>query len=572
MLKKIVILKKFNQNLSLQEEAVGILAENAPDSSLALQYPTSFSLQELIGDIDLAKQKAADLTMKLLKNEPYFRGVPQLSIFEEVIIRELQQIFQLLHLADFLVTHGFSLIEFCAPSPYATGLSQLIKIAKMPLEVIAPQNNQSKFKRWLGRIKSSRFSYSIICNAIKEGINFVDPLHRRSLWLNSFKQKKNIQKHQLWFYTTAVTYTNIGLHYEPFFPEPFHFLVENPMTGGKPLRALHRSFSFLYDFASPKFIPQKEEIHTVAQAILAHVQSADLNQTEMIAREMLLNSNWMQTFFSKNLKRGLFFSALFDKWCQAVCPRALIVGNPVWEGYALHIARRKGVPTLLLQHGILGDFYQYSDYPVDHLIVRGEFWQKFLAPSIAKRSVILNPISGIKKTTKNVKKSYIVFCTFYFIDPDILKTVLEAVAKSKSTLVIRVHPLERIVDYQNIVNQLSAKLSSPFEVQYSQGPGLDRLLEQASGVILSSSTLFLDCLHYQIPVISFDWYHFAYKKQIETYGVFYFAKSLSNLSHLIQQAARGELAAYKGSTQLFAAETPKLEIKNILAKLVTKTD
>ena len=259
--KKIVILTQSDQHSpSSQEAVVGLLFQCAPDSEVAQRFTHSISHKELIGDIDLAKQKAADLTMRLLKNEPCFRGAPQLSIFEEVIIRELQQIFHLLHLADFLVTHGFSLIEFCSPSSYADGLAQLIKITKTPLKVIVPQNNQSKLTRWWRRKKSSRFSYSSIHSAIQEGVNFVDPLHRRSLWLNSFKHKKPIQKNQLWFYTTAVTYTNIGLLYEPFFPEPLHFLVENPMTGGKPLQALDQSFSFLYDFASPKFIPQKKEL------------------------------------------------------------------------------------------------------------------------------------------------------------------------------------------------------------------------------------------------------------------------------------------------------------------------
>lgn len=565
--KRIFVLTQPDQAHSVQGTEVAFLFPCAVDSEIAQHFSSPIFLPELIGEIDFAKQKAADLAMKLLKNEPRFRGVPQLSIFEEVVIRELQQAFQLLHLSDFLVKKGYSLVTFCTASPDADGLARLVKIAHIPMKIISPQHHSSQLKRWWGRIKSSKFRYSALSNAIKEGINFVDPLHRRSLWLNAFK-RKNIQKNQIWFYTTAVTFTNIGLHYESSFPEPLHFLVENKATGGKPLEALSRSFSFLYEFSLRQFIPKQKEIDQATQAILTHLQSVDLNQTEKIAYEMLLCGNWMQTFLSKLLPKGLFFSALLDHWCQAVCPRALIVGNPVWEGYALHITRQKRIPTLLLQHGVLGDFYQFCNYPVDHVIVRGEFWYQFLAPSTATHSIILNPPRAIKKVTKNTEKSCIVFCTFCLCDRDILKTVLEAVANAQGTLVIRVHPLERIVDYQNIVNQLSIKLSSPIEVQYSQGPGLSELLEQAAGVILSASTIFLDCLYYQTPIISFDWHHFPYKKQIKPYGVFHFAKSLSDLSHLIQQAARKELMSYQGSSELFLARTPKSVLKSTLNKMI----
>ena len=65
------------------------------------------------------------------------------------------------------------------------------------------------------------------------------------------------------------------------------------------------------------------------------------------------------------------------------------------EGYALYKAREKNVPTILLQHGVLADYYLYIDPVVDHFIVRGKFFYERLSPTSQQRAQILNPITKI---------------------------------------------------------------------------------------------------------------------------------------------------------------------------------
>ena len=61
----------------------GLLFECAPDSPILNNYPNRLDLRALIGDFDEAKLSAYQLTRKLLRDEPVFRGIRQLGILEE---------------------------------------------------------------------------------------------------------------------------------------------------------------------------------------------------------------------------------------------------------------------------------------------------------------------------------------------------------------------------------------------------------------------------------------------------------------------------------------------------------
>src|SRR4051794_39832704 len=82
---------------------VGLLYECASDSCLAHAGAETILLPELIGDFADIKSQAFQLARKLLLDEPLFRGIQQLAIFEELVIRELQHAYHLLHMYDVLM-------------------------------------------------------------------------------------------------------------------------------------------------------------------------------------------------------------------------------------------------------------------------------------------------------------------------------------------------------------------------------------------------------------------------------------------------------------------------------------
>ena len=96
------------------------------------------------------------------------------------------------------------------------------------------------------RLTQARFSVSSVREELGLVLNRIDPFRRRRALLSRPVRKRG----GLWFYSTAYTFTQIGLLYEPYFPAPFEFLVENPATGGRALRESGRPFVSVYEFAS----------------------------------------------------------------------------------------------------------------------------------------------------------------------------------------------------------------------------------------------------------------------------------------------------------------------------------
>jgi hypothetical protein len=379
---------------------VGLLFECAPDSRVSRNHPDALALPELIGDFDTIKRQAFDLATRLLAGEPLLRGVAQLRIFEEVVIRELQYAFHALHLRRQLGALGIRRCRFVKASRFSTALVDLGEPGEIDVEIDAPAGRvrprvATSLSNSVRRLWQSRLSGAGVRNELRLVLDRIDPFHRRRAIVPRGARKLG----GLWFYSTAYTFTKAGLLYEPHFPAPFEFLIENAATGGRALRESGRPFVSIYEFASWADAPKKHEVRDAGAALVAHVNGLPLKDEDALARAMLMRSAFMQTFLGRLLPSGLFGTALFDRWIESVRPDAVIVGNPVFEAYALHAARRRGIPTILLQHGILGDFCQFVDPPADHYVVRGEFWKQFLAPVARQRACVLNPAQAVPATS-----------------------------------------------------------------------------------------------------------------------------------------------------------------------------
>ncbi len=578
--KSITLIPAGTELATAQRGAVGFLFETALDGSALDLYPQAIGLTQLIGDFEAAKIKAYELAMKLLTGEPECRGLQQLKIFEELVIRELQQAFQLLHLHDFLVAKGFTQCHFAGDSELANGLASVAIQLGGGLIVMAPASEQPT-NRWASvrrswqRVRSAGLSHRAVVREWHQVLERVDPYHRRE---RAKPEQVQHKPNLIWFYTTAHTFTRIGQYYEPYFPQAFEYLLENPQTGGEPLRAATRPFTSVYAFGALHMEPSAAELQTAQKVIVDHLKAVRLSPVESVARQLLLNSSFFKTFLNRHLPRGLYATSMFEQWTQSVQPAALVVGNPVFEGYALHAARRQGVPTVLLQHGILGDYCQLSDPPVDHYVVRGMFWRDFLAAAPRCRAHVLEPPGrALPVQHEAATRVAILFLTapyraeafLHVADlKDILHNVLTVAAQANRELIIRVHPMEEIGFYQAKINQWVKAAGLQVRVTYSQGPGLNELLNRAAVSVTYCSTVFLDCLRARVPIVSFGWHDFSYKRQIEAQGVFYFAEDLASLSQLIERGLQGDLPAFAQSTKPFLADTADNMLRHQLAKLV----
>ena len=578
-MKEILILQQ-GGDFSPGAAHLGLLFETAPDSPVLRGHTDALTISELLGDPIAIKVKAAVLARQMLANEPPVRGLRQLSIFEEIVIRELQHAYQVLHLHDALVEQGIYKCRFTEPTPFANSLSQLVQTIGSRLRVTLPKVPtalaSAGIRRSWQRLKTGEFSTEQWRNELHQLLERLDPYHRRDF---TFALRTSpTPKDAYWFYTTAYTFSGIGLQYEPFFDKPFQYLVENPLTGGKPLAEHGRGFFSPYRFAAREMVPSSAELSQAIATINKHIGTIPLHGADVLARAIFQASGFLANFMSRLLPRGLFATCLFQQWVETVQPAALVTGNPVFEGYALQSARRAGIPTLLLQHGILGDFCQFIDPPVDHYLVRGAFWRDFLSPPAARRALVLDlPYQTVRKEQTQRKKDLVLFLTtpydvqqeFHESDlNDILGTILNSVAVAGGRIAIRVHPLEQIRYYQRKVAILKPNGLTDKAILFSQGPGLEALLEQSAVAVTYASTVFLDCLKYRVPIISFNWHDFSYKQLIAAYGVFNFAQDLEDLKKLLSRGLAGDLPPYVNSIVPFLANTSASDLHDVLARII----
>ena len=572
-------------SLRLPEAAdvIGVPFEVAPDSALSARLTGALPLARLIGDFEDKKIQAHALARRLLADEPVLRGVRQLGVFEEVVIRELQRGFHLLHLHDQLLASGIDECVFAEPANLGSELATLAQVlgAKLRVTTAGPRPNAavSSLKRSWRRLRASGLAIQALRTELHQLLERMDPFHRR----HAFRRNKQQWRHNdIWFYSTALTFTDIGLLYEPYFPRSLRFLVESPRTGGKPLHEIGRPYVSLYDFADNEFVPAASELRTARGLIERHLTNAAVTGGEKILRDLFVRSAFFQDFLGRHLPYGLFVTRVFERWLDVAQPAALVVGNPVFEGPALTLAQRRGVPTLVLQHGVLGDFCQFVDPPADHYVVRGAFWRDFLAPPVRPRALVLNPPEpGPATPQQSSSRRSILFLTSPYsmqefwneadLD-DILRSLVATAASERVELVIRVHPLEQVAKYRVRLEALFDKTLDGVDVTFSQGSGLHSVLSRAAVAVTYSSTVFLDCIKLGVPIVSFDWHHFSYKRQIEEYGVFHFARSLAHLRELLSAALRGTLQGYRGTIEPFLADSSAEAIRFGLDQAIRGTD
>src|SRR5580704_14444237 len=238
-----IVLLGPSRRLPESADVIGVPFEMAPDSALSARLADALPLARLIGDFEDKKVQAHALARRLLADEPALRGVRQLGVFEEVVIRELQRGFHLLHLHEELLANGIDECVFTEPSNFGSELATLAQMLgdKLRVTTASPRRNSAagSLKRSWRRLRASGLAASALRMELHQLVERIDPYHRRHV----LRRKKQQWRHNdIWFYTTARTFTNIGLLYEPYFPNSLRFLVESPLTGGKPLRKIGRPY------------------------------------------------------------------------------------------------------------------------------------------------------------------------------------------------------------------------------------------------------------------------------------------------------------------------------------------
>ncbi len=559
-LKTITLITK-DDSLGPVEGPTGLLFECAPDAELPGDPAQRISFRELMGPYEDAKAWAVRTTHRLIANEPLIEGIRHLEIVEESIIQELERIFHVLRLHTCLAKNQVENVVFRSDSPFADSLAD--PKLNAPYSVQRPAIGSAKLVSKGLRSAGDQGLAATLRLAAER--NF--PCAAR-LFLSDRKRGRP-QVGAAWLYSTAYTYTTVLLDYERFIPGPVQFLYESSGSSGH--RLLERNDSFdLFAWGSRSDIPSRRMVEEARAKLVRHMEDAALEAEDSLARTLLLGGSMFRAYLLRRLPIFIFKARLARKWLLEVKPRMVVVGNPGTERPLLQLAHESGIPTVCLQHGILGDYYQYCTQPCDSLVVRGPFWKEFVVAPMRKRTRILNPAPTPSSARERRSDGAILFVssiesalptTHPTETSSLIRALLQCAQRERRTLIVRVHPREPLEHYRRLTAKEMRTLPGKVEVEFSQGPGLDDILRRSSVAVMYSSTVFLDCLRHGVPIVSLDWLDFSYKELLEKHGVFHFAKSYAELQQLVLQGTRGELPS-RSSFEDFLAETTETELRD----------
>jgi hypothetical protein len=563
-----------NSDFTRVTGTVGLLCEFAPDSPCLRSVEHYYRSDEILGSVDAALPVAYGLVSKMLESAPVIEGLPVLSVFEEPLLEQVSYIVQAFHLDRWVCAHDFASCRFVSYSPWLDRLQKIRRLTGSPYALLTdvPLLQTHRGLRALRKLWGSR-------GAPAELFRRVMPLWSRSLSSAPLrKHAQDVPRGGIWFYSAAYNYTKIGLQYEPYLPQKMNFLVEDPGTGGKRLREAGRQSHWLYAWSRTSDIPSSSEARSIGGRITDAVAGVPLTTEENALRTVLLNSEWWLHFVTRLLAFVLFNHRALRRWCEAVQPEMIVVGNAGDERVLLLRQDAERIPRVLLQHGIMHWTYAVTDEPVDVFLLRGPFFQRSVNEKLRLKTVVRNfpePATTGSHPGNNQRED-ILFITMPYDVPalfhrkdleDILRSLLMVARSTNRRLVIRVHPNEKISAYQQAVADLQRELSLRVEVAYSQGVGANEVFARSCVAVLHFSTMFLDCLRHGIPIVSFGWHEFPNKRQFEAEEIFNFANDLSHLEELVREGVEGRLPQHRARLEEFLAPGHPEEISELFQEI-----
>ena len=262
---------------------------------------------------------------------------------------------------------------------------------------------------------------------------------------------------------------------------------------------------------------------------------------------------------------------------EATHPEMIVVGNAAFERPLLLLAKQAGIPTIMLQHGVVHPYYRVLDQPVDHFLVRGGFFRDCLGDALKRKATVLDVPDWTPPEQNRQRGSDILFITSpvevearadFREVPEIISILLKKASECGARVVIRVHPTESVARYRAIVEQILETLDPKPTVIFSHQTPMAPVLETAAVVVLFHSTVFLECLAAGVPMVSPGWHDFPFKDRYVEEDVFNFANDLEDLGTMVLKCLRGELEPRSQKLKRFLRPTGGSELREFVNSIV----
>lgn len=507
----------------------------APSTKVNIQLATQatvYGLQDLIGDHAKWEEHAYQRVLDVVHDGPTYRELPWRSYLTERLYNESLQIELIIQIVEMLrkiqqqtpestlIVEGklnnlFSeIFESLLSSQDGISFKRIIA-EQADATLLQILNKRLREVRWTGGWKNLR----------NDIISWLDNTYKWRLWFRAWMPRPPISQHTSVFFSSYSNNSKTLAKFLAYFPPPINWSLAN--NSAKLASLEDDNITILAQFSGKRLSQSRNDT----------LQSKD-KVTEIWLSNSPTWADWQDVEFELLVN----LTSCWETYLDEARPPLIVMANQ-WgiEGWFTSIAKQRGIPVIQLMHGILSG-YLYTQTPIisDLLVVWGEFWRELWAQDERDKIIIFNPQQDahtFQKVTKSDTKTITFFSwplnqiAYYhetaFWD-GFIQLFSELLTRGNVKVIIRFHPLEN-------PNDLAARWkvkhgTMPSQILLSKQEPLSDILMSTDIAIMFRSTVMLDCIANNIPIIMPGWINFGWNDMLDNLQGIYLAEDWLQLA------------------------------------------
>jgi hypothetical protein len=327
---------------------------------------------------------------------------------------------------------------------------------------------------------------------------------------------------------------------EKLMPLPVNWVIlnESAREGAQPTQApIHWLWRFLPRHVSPTNGSKADSESDLGEEV----------QEEPFRSWLSWSPTW-RYWTRSGRKTAALFTACWNNYLRLARPR-LVVTASQWgiEGWLMAEARKQGIRTLQLLHGVLaGYFHTGRAIESDAMVVWGEFWRDLFPKEDREKIHVANPgnvarvhhlgSTGEGRSRRVTYFSWPLDQLPFYNARDVQSGMIDTLSVVKEAtgcrLCIRAHPQENMGDF--VAHWRSRKGCFPPDIELSQYEPLHNVLQRTDVALMYGSTILLDCRLNGIPAVLPGWIDNGWSSEIRRIDGLHFAESFGDMRSVLQ--------------------------------------
>ena len=538
-------LAKLNNHSLENFRAIICLFWLAPSTKFALRGLKDipiFSLQEIIASEMEWGRQAFEIARQVFTQGPLYAGLPLRNYLAEPLCNAsfspplMTKVIEIVKQLQVIWGNGRVRLEGYLPKLHIDLFSEHVS-ADPSLIFDRTSLNQDQIP-----ISKSNLINSLL-NKLQEGwgtkdwrtpfmdlLEWLDKTYRYRCLLGPKLKRSSLSKGGITFFSSYQNNSRILSNFVDLMPLPVTWLLTNysAFKGiGRGRHKVHWVWQFLKDIGIQ---PGDDD-------------AADLGTTEdqSLALDFLRSTeawkDWqkVECLLLVNLTRS------WEAYLDEAEPRLVVMANQ-WgvEGWFTQLARRRGIPVLQVMHGVLGG-YLYTQTPIlsDAMVAPGEFWKNLWPEDQRYKIFVFNPPGYFAKISRPLNRSpqnltffswplaMVPYYNFYEITDGFIRIFHNLLVNNDMKITVRAHPLENPQDFTSRWHELYGPL--PARLKIVKEEPLEVTLKNTDLALMYRSTVMLNCLANDIPVVMPGWIDYGWNDGLVDLSKVYMAQDFQDL-------------------------------------------